>query len=223
MDIAIIVAGVLIVIIIGVTIGVVVWDMNKGNSCSSDDDCPNGMSCDLSNMVCKISTGGKCTEDSNCLPNNICSADRICVNDNPPIAMIGDPCTTGADCASGVELQCDTTRGICLVEIGGMCNATSDCISNNECINDICGLITGNECVIDEDCLETEICDEGICVLLPLSGFDEFCTTTIDCETGLECDTSQELCKIEELGTCMVQSDCTNTAECIRNRCITLL
>nr|QBK93127.1 MAG: transmembrane protein [Pithovirus LCPAC403] len=53
-----------------------------------------------------------------------------------PKPQVGTPCSSDADCTSGLFLRCDGTT--CLSVMGGVCSTSNDCANPNSCVNKLC-------------------------------------------------------------------------------------
>ena len=218
--------GLLILVIVGIVIGVIVWMSfgkgGMGESCSANSDCVDGLACDLNDNVCRVAEGDPCKNDSDCFSSDRCSADNICVPQNPPLACIGDPCTTGSDCVSTTDLLCDDITKTCLVPSGGECKNTTDCISANECKGNICSPIDtdpgdgniGDPCISDSECISELVCDIGIRECRQPRGSN--CFSDGECLSTNICDAN--VCVIDTSGefgdVCDIDMDCIMGLAC---------
>ena len=118
--------------------------------CNTSDDCTGGKVCSAYLCVGKgtLGTGRRCWASRDCQNTQTCQLvpesdvdagtsgyTQRCVPAGS--APVGSPCTSGADCASG--LRCDTIgfSGTCAeggtVDHGGACSTTADCLAGLAC------------------------------------------------------------------------------------------
>ncbi|MEW6063166.1 MAG: Dickkopf N-terminal cysteine-rich domain-containing protein [Nanoarchaeota archaeon] len=98
-------------------------------TCAKDTDCASNEVCDIVTKTCKAKVAVSCTVNADCAFGQICS-NGACVQEE-----LG--CTSDIDCAEGET--CDLSTGQCIsAGIKEECTVDSDCLSNEQCINNTC-------------------------------------------------------------------------------------
>jgi hypothetical protein len=157
--------------------------------CDADDDCDDGLVCDLAS--------GACVAGFDCSVNT-----TIC-------GFCGDP---------GVECGFDATSAFCDVDHGGVCRrskgACAPCATDGECAPGATGL--PSVCVDDGDggfcapgcgsCAEGFACVDGGCQPLPTAGT---CSAAVACAVDDDCPDGQTC---SDFGVCLHL--CTSDVDC---------
>lgn len=118
--------------------------------------------------------------------------------------LVGDPCTDGSTCATGIcdEMVCCNVPcgpcGVCDVSgMEGQCQALVDGTEVPACSPVLCDGASFDcpACMGDDDCVSGHYCDGGAC--LPLKANGEVCAATNQCQSmhcvdGVCCDTGCE-------------------------------
>ncbi len=154
--------------------------------------------CDESNtdaLGCEV---GLCPEkSSDCLSNEDCDGERICVRDAGALeGQCHNPCDQNGACAA--EEFCDSENNACIPQIA--CADDSQCGPGEICGDTHC---IAAECTPPADgCAGSRVCWEGRC--------DEpaACLSDADCDSGRACHLFQ--CR----GTCSTDGECPGTQRC---------
>ena len=143
---------------------------SPGSVCSDDTDCSGTHATCISN-VCKVTSGGGCGGDDQCVSGTICiTADQnsatICTESD---GSIGSSCSSTEDHCTGSDKTCED--GTCKVRPAHTCTADSQCTSGLSCTG-----IVGSQ-----TCNTTTRNTNGQC------GNDAHCGPGLVCGTGGEC------------------------------------
>ncbi|MCA9622742.1 MAG: FG-GAP repeat protein [Myxococcales bacterium] len=133
--------------------------------------------------------------------------------------LVGDPCTNGSTCASGLcedTVCCDISCGPCgdcnVAGLEGQCQILADGEEATGCSPNLCDGTTAEcpACVDEMDCVAGHFCDAGTCLPLFVNG--EACTEAGRCLSGLcvdgfccnsSCEEQCQACDVTgSLGTC---------------------
>ena len=136
---------------------------------------------------------------------------NICGGTCPPCGPGSGPCSTGAQCASGLICQ----GGLCLIPFGN----TTPCTASGQCQSANCSGTTGSPgvclaswpgstCSSDAQCLSNK-CNGGSCFGNVLGGL---CRTTQDCTDNTTCSSTTKTCG-------GAGATCANNNKCVSNRC----
>jgi hypothetical protein len=205
--------------------------------CANDDACPLDQYCNAG--MCTAGTGNECTQDNECDANEECKIVTQCGGATRCHGNTCEPklCSDNTDCPEGFtcgangmctmtqmmtcteDEECTAANTVC---VGGMCiaaeecNDSSDCPSDQRCIEDICN----DPCTENSDCGgAVYACDvqSGECI--------QRCNNDGVCPMGTICESF--LCVPAE---CTMDSDCTGsgTVECQgeeqgRGRCVEII
>jgi hypothetical protein len=175
---------------------------NPQGRCAEDVCIAGDMSCDGNTAVACSADGGEavrtncgaqvcsaglctCTQDSQCAPEEYCSAASLCV---------GDLCVASQRiCMGDAAMLCDE-RGASLQEVqrcepgqcaGGdcVCLDVADCGLNESCDAGVCTCPSGPHCGLESYCCPGgTVCEDEVCKVL--------CTTDSDCQGDTYCCTS---------------------------------
>jgi hypothetical protein len=180
-------------------------------ACSSSAACPPGSACvpfDDGTALCL----GSCVQSGDCRAGYVCStAVSACLPDCrlgfscgtslscdagsgacvPGTRVVGDPCTTNADCASGLcTLARSTSTGIAWS--GGYCTAICDaavpCPAPSQCVSYSDGSSCAAACSADTDCRGGYVCSTAVGACLP------DCRQGFSCGSALTCDAATGAC-----------------------------
>ncbi|WAR01187.1 TENX-like protein [Mya arenaria] len=210
-----------------------------GTTCTITSNCDTTTEADTicdttaASPVCKIKSGGDCTNvQTGCLSNAACNS-NICVctaathteetSSTLCKKKLGESCTTTADCdASVAKTVCDTTVAlpVCKLGSGGDCSGanSAECMSNSACSSGACVcdathpvdanlLCVGkadSACVTDAGCVSNAACISSTC----------------SCMTGYLANTAKTSCLGDYGHTCTASTECdtdTNTVSICSN------
>ena len=201
------------------------------DACEDNNDCSSGM-CIAGLCSTSSSTGGPCEETAHCDHLLECSPtdgtcgglDASCAfnNDllcNPPLACIQGACLTlhpdGISCVENDDCEsmvCIESECAPPSNSGEPCdlNESEDCVSDVECIGDLCGGL-GGACINNNDdyCAPIFRCIQGTCQSPsasngPCDGENSDCTASLVC-IGLKCGDPAPaggICDQNENGDC---------------------
>ncbi len=158
-----------------------------GSVCSDDTDCTT-TDATCSSGMCKVTSGGACTDDDQCVSGSVCAG------------------TAGS-------LTCTVSDG----SIGSTCRIGTHCTSPLVCSNDVCRAISGGTCTADSQCAFSLLCtgaagsqtcaSAGDGELMSVCGIDDHCTgNDLVCSSGM--------CKVESGGTCTADNQCSDALVC---------
>lgn len=112
-------------------------DGGVGTMCMSNADCAvpfvcAGGSCQLEGSV---GLGGSCSASRDCAAELFCAANGVCAPSGD--GMVGDPCSTGAECLEDLICQSFGFGGSCAeagtADLGQSCSELTDCIAGLAC------------------------------------------------------------------------------------------
>lgn len=92
------------------------------------------------------------------------------------------------------------------------CNADSDCVTRERCVNGACFFQEGS-CVANTDCPSGQVCNSFSCVAPPAAA----CNVTTDCATGERCLGGR--CEQRRAESCTSNSQCGSGEVCRRGGC----
>lgn len=179
-----------------------------GGPCAAQcDTCDNGekdtyeLGVDCGGVCENItSCGTPCTTSYNCPPNQICSAEKICVVDHS-----GDSCSSSNPCPTGYI--CDA-YGQCQLDGGSGCITKLDCQTGYYCALDGTCKVEGGgpECFFDSDCGTGRYCDIlGTC---QDDDTGEGCNSDLDCGDDYYCGIDKTCHRKDFDPECYFDSDC---------------
>jgi len=203
--------------------------VKEGGSCDKDEDCVNGLKCDIFDKVCYkpseepvlAKEGEKCYSDSDCgyinpeqpvLGRLQCHTFRnVCFKPSG----LNEACSFDADCRYG--WICKDSK--CVAE---ECQKDSDCPSGYACdpASKYCYYVRkeGDACITDDVCGEGMKCVSGFCKVIPVAPkkAGEPCSDDSDCMAGLYCHTKDDICfaPAKEGSACRYQEDCAAGLSC---------
>jgi hypothetical protein len=190
------------------------------HNCGSDGECGG---CTLGRTRC-LPAEGRCVAcdsetDTGCTEGERCSEFGQCVPDGLacPVDDHGEPavaCATDIDCAA-----CDPQHRICDLSQGGLCvgctaENTSECPTNDACVDGKCSPACPEVCTADGDCSscgaegsEAHACNAHKCAQ---------CSPTLACPEGQSCTPKGicvTVCGTDGSGACMADADCAGCGE----------
>lgn len=176
----------------------------NGGGCERASDCESN-NCDTTTDMCVPPETATCTDGT----QNGAETDVDCGGDTCDPCAVGEMCSAGSDCASGMcDTTCQPIPGTC---DDGMLNQDE---SDVDCGGDTCGA-----CGIGLDCGDAMDCSSGYC-----DGGGACATPPASCmdglqngdETDVDCGGSCDACEDGE--GCDDVADCTG-GYCVANRC----
>ena len=199
-----------------------------GEPCQYSTDCQSLLCVqDSSGSFCrdKCSADGDCSGGQSCMPLSGQSYGACLDASTPPPTgdgAISDPCTSGADCASGLCAG-DGTAYVCTQR----CDASSPCPTGYDCFGFTDG--SGGGCFpaagqapVGAPCQYSNDCASGSCVAFE-GGGDPFCTAPCqgdaDCPCGTTCTatTTDSICApgpkvgcVPEGAACAADGECSS-------------
>ncbi|HZF54064.1 MAG TPA: hypothetical protein VE093_35710 [Polyangiaceae bacterium] len=186
------------------------------HNCNSDAECA---ACSLGRNRC-LPGEGRCVAcdsetETGCTLGETCSEFGQCVPEGLgcPVDDHGQPavtCATDVDCAA-----CDPQHRICDLSQGGVCvgctaENTSECPTNNSCVDGACSPSCPKVCTSDEECSkcgaegsEAHACNAHKCAQ---------CSPSVPCPEGQTCKPSGTCatpCGTDGKGACAANTDCS--------------
>ncbi len=189
---------------------------------------PTVMFCNVGAGVCmkKVKKGDPCTDDSQCLFDGVCVAERCA---DPPRVKRDASCGDGLPpCEDG--LYCNEA-GACapLLDASQSCARPDACKPGLACIAGACAawLDAGGACMSGSasaasGCPSTQTCTAGACVVMPglqLAPLAK-CASDGDCATGLYCTTTGYCYYQSGVGAgCQADHECAHGLVCSGSSC----
>jgi hypothetical protein len=140
----------------------------------TSSECPTGMRCNSTNLVCEQNLG--CLANDDCDPGETCNTGLNACEPTCSVMNQAQQCQANETCSNGLCVEC--TQSSDCTGVGLVCDSAGLCSS-------------GTQCYSDRDCEIPLVCYEqtGQCVpQLPPCNSDE------DCGTGQECDIATGQC-----------------------------
>ena len=185
-------------------------------SCSSNDDCDDGVFCN-GPETCDVRSGA-CQQGTPPCPDDgeFCNGSEVCNEVTQQCATTGNPCGADTDCKG-------TVNGYICCDDDGTCEESEDCDSCGDCIG---GMAAGNDptdCFKDKadgvchpvkdgpncpDCASSYCCGDGVC-----EGKEDNSNCEIDCGSTPSCDDIETNCNDG------VDNDCDGKTDCADEEC----
>jgi len=190
---------------------------------NSTNCCASGMLC-VSGKCQTVSVGDPCTSNKQCPTPPTAqlpiagSISMACISNTCQyLYMVGDSCSSNADCHGDYGITCDTHTGKCVgLPLGancggGVCNLGLYCkYPPIQCVPKIA---EGGKCEYAYECLGGLACTNGACTQpfsLPLNSN---CLSNLDCQTNLICGFEKTCVVPSALKQCTSNSQCTESKE----------
>ncbi|MCB9561739.1 MAG: hypothetical protein H6709_16650 [Kofleriaceae bacterium] len=106
-------------------------------ACTTTTDCAAGQVCAADRCVAEgsIGLGGMCSANHDCSTGLFCSPNGVCAPSGS--GEIGDPCSSGAECAKDLVCELYGFGGTCVAagdgDLGAGCTSNQDCIAGLAC------------------------------------------------------------------------------------------
>jgi len=172
-------------------------------------------STNTSKCSAKLTAGAPCTNTDVCVATSPTdstpySCQMGTCQKTPGLGFANDPCTTTADCYSGITCA----AGVCTaVPIGGACTFSGQCIEGSFCNGTGCQqwLASGVACTFSDSCGDSSVCTaEKVCALQYQKPVGAKCVNSLECTFGTFCNALNGNCTAYPTAACNVNTDCSN-------------